>query len=79
MNSLSDMAAVMKREEQIADCLNSRYDINLGGIAPNYNIKGLIADYFLEDDEQDLFLDEAGEEFEGKFFSLTFLINVKCS
>ncbi len=36
------MAAVMKCEEQIAGYLNSWYDINLGGMSPNYDIKGLI-------------------------------------
>ena len=60
-----------EQERKIAACLNSLLDINLGGIAPNYDLTGFIADYFLEDDcddEQDTFFDETDEEFDGKLF-----------
>ena len=48
----------MKVEEKVVRCLNRLCAINLGGIASNGDLTGLIDDYFLNDvaeDDQDSF------------------------
>jgi hypothetical protein len=51
-------------ESRIAACLNELCAINLGGIASNNDLTGLIEDYFL-DDAEGTDCDSSDDEFQG--------------